>query len=67
MINICKILSNPFPTVRVDLYEVNSRVYFGELTFTPGGNMTYFTPDYFLQLGEKIDLSKVERKARSWS
>ena len=28
-------LSQPFPFVRVDLYEANSKIYFGELTFTP--------------------------------
>lgn len=30
-------LSKGFPFVRVDLYLVDGRVYFGELTFTPGG------------------------------
>jgi hypothetical protein len=62
MIRICKILSKPFIQVRVDLYEVNGKVYFGELTFTPGGGLSYFTPEYFLKLGEKMDLSKVKRR-----
>jgi len=66
MIEICRILSKPFATVRVDLYEVNNKVYFGELTFTPGGSRNYFTPEFFRELGEKIDLSRVElRKGRS--
>ena len=30
-------LSKGFPFVRVDLYIVDGKVYFGELTFTPGG------------------------------
>lgn len=30
-------LSAGFPFVRVDLYLVDGKVYFGELTFTPGG------------------------------
>lgn len=30
-------LSRGFPFVRVDLYLVDGKVYFGELTFTPGG------------------------------
>jgi len=31
------ILAEPFPFVRVDFFLVNGKVYFGELTFTPGG------------------------------
>ena len=64
MIQICRALSKPFPQVRVDLYEVNEKVYFSELTFTPGGNKAYFTDDYFLKLGEKIDLSKVQLRKK---
>lgn len=30
-------LSTPFPFVRVDLYDINGRIIFGELTFTPTG------------------------------
>lgn len=60
MIRICEILSKPFPAVRIDLYEVNNKVYFGEITFTPGGNRNYFTEEYFLELGNKIDLAGVK-------
>lgn len=62
MIKVCRILSKPFAQVRVDLYEVDGKVYFGELTFTPGGGLGYFTPEYFLKVGEKMDLSKVKRR-----
>jgi hypothetical protein len=34
---VAEILSRPFPFVRVDFYDVNGRVVFGELTFTPNG------------------------------
>lgn len=33
MIEVSKILSKGYPHVRVDFYEVNGKVYFGELTF----------------------------------
>ena len=66
MIEVFKVLSKPFPTVRVDLYEVNDRVYFGEMTFTPGGNLNYFTEEFFLQMGEKINLSMVKPKMKKW-
>ena len=39
MLEIAKNLSKPFPFVRVDLYEVNNKVVFGELTFTPGSGI----------------------------
>jgi hypothetical protein len=63
MIEICKILSEPFPQVRVDLYEVNGEVYFGELTFTPGG-LNDFTSDFLIKLGGKIDLSAVRLRQK---
>ena len=49
------ILSKGFPQVRVDLYEVDGKVYFGELTFSSaGGMMTYFKPSILKRLGEKV-------------
>ena len=44
MQEICRKLSSPFRFVRVDLYLHNSKVYFGELTFTPGGGNEPFNP-----------------------
>lgn len=35
MFRYAEILSAPFPFVRVDLYDLEERVVFGELTFTP--------------------------------
>ena len=35
MISTAEKLAKPFPLVRVDLYERNNQVLFGELTFTP--------------------------------
>lgn len=35
MIEIAELLAKPFPFVRVDLYNINSVIYFGEMTFTP--------------------------------
>ena len=64
MLEICKTLSLPFPSVRVDLYEVNNKVYFGEMTFTPGGGMNFFTPEYFLEMGDLIDLSTAKRRTK---
>lgn len=38
-------LSRGFIHVRVDLYEINGKPYFGELTFYPGNGMEPFVPD----------------------
>lgn len=62
MKDICRILSKPFPHVRVDLYEVHGKVYFGELTFTPGGGLSFYTDEFFREMGDQLDLSKVKTK-----
>jgi len=36
MIRLAEQVSDPFDFVRVDLYEIEGRVYFGECTFSPG-------------------------------
>lgn len=36
---IAELLAKEFPFVRVDLYIVRNRIYFGELTFTPAAGM----------------------------
>ena len=51
MLEVCRILSKDFPYCRVDLYEVEGHVYFGELTFTPQGNiMNYYTDDTLVDM-----------------
>ena len=39
MIDYATRLAKPFPHVRVDFYEVNGKLYFGELTFSTHGNV----------------------------
>lgn len=58
LLNVAEKLSTAFPCVRVDLYVVNNKVYFGEMTFTSlGGLMNYFTNDFLLKTGSLIDLN----------
>ncbi|MEI2436134.1 ATP-grasp fold amidoligase family protein, partial [Priestia megaterium] len=60
MIELSERLSKDFAFVRVDFYESNGRLYFGELTFYPGSGYESFNPySYDLLLGGWIDLSKV--------
>lgn len=43
MIDIAKQIAQRFEHVRVDLYDIQGKIYIGELTFTPeGGIMDYF-------------------------
>lgn len=57
MLDASRILSKGFPIVRVDFYDVDGSLYFGELTFTSfGGTMTYFTQDYLLEMGKQVKL-----------
>ena len=44
MVILAEKLSNSIPFVRVDFYEINGKVYFGELTFYPGSGFEEFTP-----------------------
>ena len=45
MIEISRRLSQGFPHVRVDLYNINGRIYFGELTFFHWSGLTPFVPE----------------------
>ena len=56
MKEIASKLSEGFPFVRVDLYDIDDKPVFGEMTFTPGLD-TYYTLDFQRKLGDMIDLS----------
>jgi teichuronopeptide biosynthesis TupA-like protein len=57
MIRIAEILAKDFPHVRVDLYNVEGVIYFGELTFYPASGYTKFEPDDFDSImGKKFQL-----------
>jgi hypothetical protein len=57
MIDYAERLSKGFPFVRVDFYNVEGRIYFGEMTFYPGNGVSMFYPEeYNLTIGEYIEL-----------
>lgn len=57
MIGIANRLSDAFPRVRVDLYEVNKQIFFGELTFfNAGGYMKFETGTFDYELGKEFIL-----------
>lgn len=58
MLEIATILSKGFPQVRVDLYNVDNQIYFGEMTFSSNdGRMGYFSQRLLKELGDKISIS----------
>lgn len=57
MLEIAKSLSKAFTYVRVDLYYCRDKIYFGELTFTPGACLEReFIRDGEYRMGELLDL-----------
>lgn len=58
MLDIVFCLTKDFPQCRVDLYESNDKVYFGELTFTSGsGRIKNYSSEFLKELGSKINLN----------
>lgn len=61
MIELSEKLSKNIPFVRVDWYEINGKVYFGELTFYPGNGLEEFTPEKYDDiLGSWISLPNIK-------
>ena len=59
MLAVAEKLAAPFPVVRVDLYNIAGRIYFGEMTFTSlGGLMDFYTPEFLEKTGDMIRLPK---------
>lgn len=57
MLKISRTLSADFSFVRVDLYEVQGKIYFGELTFSPAcGVLPYFTDEFIYEMGKKLQV-----------
>lgn len=62
MIEIASTLSQGIPHVRVDLYNVNGRIYFGEMTFYHYGGIIEFHPHKWdMVFGDWIDLSGLKK------
>lgn len=57
MVSIAEKLASGTPFVRVDLYNVNGQIYFGEMTFYPASGFGFFNPDEWdYKLGQWLDL-----------
>ena len=57
MIELAEKLSDGMPFVRIDFYENDNKILFGEMTFYPGSGMEEFTPEEWdYTLGSWINL-----------
>ena len=65
MVKIAAKLSNDFPFVRVDLYNIKGRILFGELTFYPAdGRFPFYPHKYNRIFGDKIILPEIPEKQK---
>ena len=57
MIEKAAILSKGHKQVRVDFYNIDGKIYFGEMTLTSqGGYMNYFTKEFLLKMGGQFEV-----------
>lgn len=65
MIELSEKMSKDISFVRMDWYEINGELYFGEYTFYPGSGFEEFTPEEWdRKLGNLIDLSLLDESVR---
>ena len=59
MIRIAETLAKPFPYVRIDFYDIEGKLYVGEMTFYSGGGFSKIYPtEWDLKLGEQLDITE---------
>ena len=65
MLDVAARLSQDFPELRVDLYNIRGKVYFGELTFTSqGGINSFYTQDFLNLAGKKIKIEDLPKRKK---
>jgi hypothetical protein len=59
MVKFAEDLASEFPFVRVDLYSINGKIYFSEMTFTPAKGTLILDDDRCdFEMGEWLDISR---------
>ncbi len=62
MVQIARKLAADLIFCRVDLYSIDEKIVFGEITFTPGNGLKQFVPtEYDLIFGRQMDISSIKR------
>lgn len=59
MLQLAALISKDMPFSRIDFYDVNDKVFFGEITFYPTSGMGGFDPQSWDKLfGDMIKMPK---------
>ena len=59
MVEMAEIIAKPFPFVRVDLYNIDGKIYFSEMTFTPAKGTLILDDDKCdYEMGEWLDIKE---------
>lgn len=62
MIELAETISHNTVLSRIDFYEIDGQVYFGEITFYPGSGFIPFTDEKWdYKLGDMIDLPNIKK------
>lgn len=62
MVELAEILSAGIHFLRVDFYNLNGYIYFGELTFFPASGLSKWTEDKWdIEIGEMLELQLHEK------
>ena len=63
MIELAEKLSSSFPHVRVDFYDINGKIYVGEMSFSSASGFGIFQPvDWDYKIGEWLDLDRLPKE-----
>ncbi len=66
MVALAEKLAAPFPFVRVDLYNINGKIFFNEMTFTPAKGTLLLNDDSVdYQMGAWLDISAYQPQGNS--
>lgn len=64
MIELAEKLAVDVPFVRIDFYNLDGRLYVGEMTFTPGMFLRFEPKEWDFKLGEYLDLQDVMKEVK---
>lgn len=65
MVELAEKLAEPFPYVRIDFYDIEGKLYVGEMTFYSGGGFTKVIPQNWDNiLGEQLDIKEAMSKRK---
>ncbi len=65
MIDLAEKLSSNIPFVRIDFYNINGKIYFGEMTFYPAsGYGLFIDSSWDKKIGDLIDIRKVNNNEK---